>query len=137
MFEKVEELAGEANDAVERVESRSTMAKAQAQALAIALFAKLGLSGEWFSAVQNPFDPFAQANRGQMAGADVAVRLVVALVVGGLMAAFLLPIAINEIATVDTASWTSGAASLWEILPVMIVLAIFLFFVGIAVSGRF
>lgn len=71
-------------------------------------------------------------------GADNAVNLVVALVVGGLMAAFLLPIAIDEIATVDTSSWTSGAAAMWDILPVMIVLAIFLFFVGVALrrSGR-
>jgi small-conductance mechanosensitive channel len=80
---------------------------------------------------------FKRADRGQMTGADSAVNLVVALVVGGLMAAFLLPIAIDEIATVDTSSWTSGAASLWEILPVMIVLAIFLFFVGMAVRRRF
>lgn len=80
---------------------------------------------------------FKRADRGQMTGADNAVNLVVALVVGGLMAAFLLPIAIDEIATVDTSSWTSGASALWEILPVMIVLAIFLFFVGMAVSRRF
>lgn len=76
-------------------------------------------------------------DRGQT-GADNAVNLVVSLVVGGLMAAFLLPIAIDEIATVDTSSWTSGASAMWEILPVMVVLAIFLFFVGVALkrSGR-
>lgn len=76
--------------------------------------------------------------RAQSNGASRAVNLVVALVVGGLMAAFLLPIAIDEIAGVDTSSWDSGAAALWGILPVMIVLAIFLFFVGVALkrSGR-
>jgi small-conductance mechanosensitive channel len=75
--------------------------------------------------------------RGQM-NASGAVDLVVGLVVGGLMAAFLLPIAIDEITGVDTSSWDSGAASLWNILPVIMVLAIFLFFVGIALvrSGR-
>lgn len=68
-----------------------------------------------------------------------AVSLVVALVVGGLMAAFLLPIAIDEIVGVDTSGWTDGAAAMWDILPVMIVLAIFLFFVGVALakSGKF
>jgi small-conductance mechanosensitive channel len=66
------------------------------------------------------------------ADASRAVEIVVALVVGGLMAAFLLPIAIDEIVAVDTSSWTNGASSLWDILPVMIVLAIFLFFVGLA-----
>lgn len=75
-------------------------------------------------------------NRAQMGGAGRAVDLVVALVVGGLMAAFLLPIAIDEIAGVDTTSWDNGAAALWNILPVMIVLAIFLFFVGVALSRR-
>lgn len=76
--------------------------------------------------------------RAQSNGASKAVNLVVALVVGGLMAAFLLPIAIDEIAGVDTSSWDDGAAALWGILPVMIVLAIFLFFVGVALrrSGR-
>lgn len=98
-------------------------------------------SGEGFreepSASGGGFGAFRQANRAQ-SGADQAVNLVVALVVGGLMAAFLLPIAIDEIATVDTSSWTSGASAMWEILPVMIVLAIFLFFVGVALrrSGR-
>jgi len=67
-------------------------------------------------------------------GASQAVNLVVALVVGGLMAAFLLPIAIDEIAAVDTTSWDNGAAALWGILPVMVVLAVFLFFVGVALS---
>lgn len=79
---------------------------------------------------------FADDSRAQ--GANGAVNLVVALVVGGLMAAFLLPIVIDELATVDTASWSDGAAALWGILPVMIVLAVFLFFVGVALrrSGR-
>lgn len=72
-------------------------------------------------------------NRAQ-SGADEAVSVVVGLVVGGLMAAYLLPMAIEEIVAVDTSSWTAGAAELWELLPVMIVLAIFLFFVGLALQ---
>lgn len=78
-------------------------------------------------------EPFSMGNRGQ-SGASTAVNLVVALVVGGLMAAFLLPIAIDEIEAVDTSSWDGGAAALWDILSVMVVLAIFLFFVGMALS---
>lgn len=80
----------------------------------------------------------ANDQRGQIGGggAGRAVNLVVALVVAGLMAAFLLPIAIDEISAVDTSSWDGGAAALWNILPVMIVLAIFLFFVGLALSRR-
>lgn len=71
--------------------------------------------------------------RAQMGGgAGKAVNVVVGLVVGSLMAAYLLPLAINEIMAVETTAWSDGAAALWEILPVMIVLAIFLFFVGLA-----
>lgn len=67
-------------------------------------------------------------------GADDAVSVVVSLVVGGLMAAYLLPLAIDEIVQVDTTNWTSGAAEMWDLLPVMIVLAIFLFFVALAIE---
>lgn len=83
-------------------------------------------------------DGFMSDNRAQIAGggANRAVDLVVALVVAGLMAAFLLPIAIDEIEAVDTTSWSDGAAALWNILPVMVVLAIFLFFVGLALARR-
>lgn len=74
-------------------------------------------------------------DRAQMGSAGTAVDLVVALVVAGLMAAFLLPIAINEITSVETGTWgDNGAASLWNILPVIIVLSIFLFFVSIAID---
>jgi len=73
-------------------------------------------------------------NRGQMNTANRAVQVVVALTVGGLVAAFLLPVAINEIVGVDTSSWGSGASSMWEILDVVIVLVVFLFFIGLAIS---
>lgn len=66
--------------------------------------------------------------------ANQAVNVVVGLLVGGLMAAFLLPLAINELVAVDTSSWTSGAGELWSLLQVMIVLAIFLFFTQLAVN---
>jgi len=102
-------------------------AKRKAQAAAMKLF-------DSPEAQTAAMEPFAMDNRGQVSGASTAVNLVVGLVVGGLMAAFLLPIAIDEIVGVDTSSWTNGAGALWEILPVMVVLAIFLFFVGLALS---
>lgn len=71
-------------------------------------------------------------DRAQGAMANRAVNIVVGLTVGGLVAAFLLPIAIDEIVAVDTSSWGSGASSLWDILDVIMVLAVFLFFIGIA-----
>ena len=76
---------------------------------------------------------FAADSRAQ-SGASAAVEVIVGLVVGGLMAAFLLPMAINEIVGVSTTDWGSGAAELWGLLPVVIVLAVFLFFVGLALN---
>lgn len=78
---------------------------------------------------------FEGQDRAQMGSAKTAVTLVVALMVGGIVAAFLLPVAINEIVSVDTSNWGSGAASLWDILDLIIVLAVFLFFIGVALAA--
>lgn len=67
--------------------------------------------------------------------AQRAVSLVVALMVGGLVAAFLLPVAIDEIVAVDTSSWGSGASSLWDVMDLIVVLAVFLFFIGVALAA--
>lgn len=67
--------------------------------------------------------------------ARVAISLVVALTVGALVAAFLLPVGINEIVGVDTSNWSTGAQSMWNILDVIIVLAVMLFFFGIALAA--
>lgn len=73
-------------------------------------------------------------DRGQVAGG--MLNKIVALTVGGLVTAFLLPIAINEIAAEGAGTeWSSGAQALWGILDVMIVLGAFLMFVGVALSG--
>lgn len=108
------------------------MAETKAFAAAITLFSMLGLTGHAKTATRQSL---GMDTRGQ-AGADSATNLVVGLVVAGLMAAFLLPIAIEEISNVSTSEWSDGAASLWSVLPIMIVLAIFLFFVGLALNSR-
>lgn len=75
-------------------------------------------------------------NRAQAGGSAMkAVSLVVALTVGGIVAAFLLPIAIEELVNVSTTGWSDGAAALWNILDVIVVLAVFLFFVGVALAA--
>lgn len=75
-------------------------------------------------------------DRGQMNMANRAVQVVVALTVGGLVAAFLLPVAIDELVSVDTTSWGSGAAAMWDVLDIIIVLVVFLFFIGLAITRR-
>lgn len=80
-------------------------------------------------------DTFASADRGQM-GAMRVVSLIVALTVGAIVAAFLLPIGLSELSGSslgDNAS--SGATALWGILDVIIVLAVFLFFIAIALRA--
>lgn len=67
--------------------------------------------------------------------ANRAVGLVVGLMVAGIVAAFLLPVAIDEIVGVDTSSWGSGASSLWGILDLILVLAVFLFLIGLALAS--
>jgi hypothetical protein len=81
---------------------------------------------------------FLEADRGQVNAAGAAVEVVVAIMVAGLVAAFLLPIAIQEIVAVDTTGWSSGAAEMWGIMDVIIVLGVFLMMIGIALaqSGR-
>jgi len=116
----------------ETLENHTSIAMEQAKATVFAfLLGTLGLSG-------NKAHKFVYgADRAQMTtGADKAVNLVVGLMVGGLVAAFLLPVAINEIVGVDTSSWGSGASSIWNIMDLIIVLAVFLFFIGIALRYK-
>jgi hypothetical protein len=76
---------------------------------------------------------FIQDSKAQ-SGADQAVNVVVGLVVAALTAAFLIPIGIEELVNVSTSNWSSGAASLWGILDVIIVLAVFLIMINMAVN---
>jgi hypothetical protein len=78
-------------------------------------------------------EKFIQNSRAQ-SGADQAVNVVVGLVVAALTAAFLIPIGIEELVNVSTSNWSSGAASLWGILDVIIVLAVFLIMINMAVN---
>jgi len=65
-----------------------------------------------------------------------SVEVIVSVLVMSLLAAYLVPVAVGELATVDTSGWPAGAAEMWGLLSVMIVLAIFLFFVQAAVNTR-
>lgn len=76
---------------------------------------------------------FIQDSKAQ-SGADQAVNVVVGLVVAAITAAFLIPIGIEELVNVSTSNWSSGAASLWGILDVIIVLAVFLIMINMAVN---
>lgn len=67
--------------------------------------------------------------------AMVVVGLVVGLFVAALMGALVLPVGVDEINNVSTSAWSSGATSLWDTLDIIIILALFLFFIGLALSA--
>ena len=76
------------------------------------------------------FDDRAQTS------ANNVVSLVVALLVGALVAAFLIPIAVEAIADAELgANVSPEAESLWETLDIIIILVVFLFFVGLAMAA--
>lgn len=64
------------------------------------------------------------------------VEIAVGVMVVGLLAAFLLPVAIDEITAVDTSSWGDAETQLWDLLPIFFVLAILLFIIGWAMRAR-
>lgn len=78
-------------------------------------------------------DDRAQGSTGALAKRAIAV--VVGLTVGGLVAAFLLPVALDQIVAVDTTNYSDGAAAMWNLMDVIITLAVVLFFVGIALAA--
>jgi hypothetical protein len=78
---------------------------------------------------------FGRDSRAQVNGANRAVDVVVGLLVGSLLSAYLLPLVIDELGAVDTSSWTGGAGELWTLLQLMVVLSIFLFFANLALNA--
>jgi hypothetical protein len=82
---------------------------------------------------QEKMKVLAKSMMDDRAQAGQAVNVVVSLMVSGLVAAFLLPVAIEEIVNVDTTNWGSGATSLWNIMDLIIVLGAFLFMIQMAV----
>ena len=64
-----------------------------------------------------------------------AVGIIVALTVGLLLVAFLIPVALEELAAVETVDWSDGAASLFGILDLIAILVVFLVFIGWAMKA--
>ena len=74
--------------------------------------------------------------RGQQSAANRMVALIVSLTVGAIIAAYLLPLGLQELTGADLGENTSeGAESLWGIMDVMIVLSLFLAFVAVALAA--
>lgn len=64
---------------------------------------------------------------------EQGVSVIVGVTVAALMAALVLPVAIDELVAVNTGSWSSGASSIFNILDLIFVLVLFLVAIGWAV----
>lgn len=86
---------------------------------------------------KNTARALATDDRGAVSARE-GIKLVIAIFVSVLVAAFLYPIALDEMFTANTSNWSSGAVALWDILPLVAVLALFMYFIGSALmsSGR-
>lgn len=74
----------------------------------------------------------AEDDRGRFNATNKAVNVIVGLTVAGIVAAFLIPVALDEIVAVDTTSYSDGAQQMWDILDLVMVLAVFLMFIQLA-----
>lgn len=54
---------------------------------------------------------------------ELTVNNVIALVVGLIVLAIMLPVAIDEISGVNTTGWSTSVAAVWDLLPIIAVLA--------------
>lgn len=87
---------------------------------------------EKFGLDESRLNQDTRANTFMSRGVDIAVGILVV----GLLTAYLLPIAIDEIVTVDTTSWGNAEAQLFDLLPLFFVLAILLFIVAKAMQNK-
>lgn len=63
------------------------------------------------------------------------VGLVLALVIGAILIGNVLPVGIDAMFTADTSSWDSTTTSIWDILPVFVILAALVALAGIAMDA--
>lgn len=62
------------------------------------------------------------------------VGLVLALVIGAILIGNVLPVGIDAMFTADTSSWDSTTKSIWDILPVFVILAALVALAGMAMD---
>ena len=133
-----EKLGGDekAQEAVEEAADNFQIDKANLGKVLVSAKALIGGSQFNFSEVAGfASQEMGRSDRAQI-GAGTAVGLIVALTVAAIVAAFLLPIGIEELAGAELGEDASdGATALWGILDVMIILAVFLLFTGIALAS--
>jgi len=61
---------------------------------------------------------------------SLEVNAIISLVIGLIVLAIMLPVALTEIMGVDTTTWDSSVAAVWDLLPILAVLAGLVMIVG-------
>jgi len=62
------------------------------------------------------------------------VGLVLALVIGAILIGNVLPVGVDAMFTADTSAWDSTTKSIWDILPIFVILAALVALAGIAMD---
>lgn len=66
---------------------------------------------------------------------EEGVGIVIAFTISAILVAFLLTVGIDEIVAQDTSNWSSGAQSIWNIMDLILIVGIFLLWIGWAISS--
>lgn len=69
-----------------------------------------------------------------MADMKEAMNYAIVIFVGALLASILLPIAISNWFDANQTGWGNDTITIWDVTPVLIVLAVFIFFIAMAVD---
>lgn len=62
------------------------------------------------------------------------MKTIIALAVGALIAAFIVPVALDQVVNVSTSNYSSGAAALWNNMDLFVTLGVFGIFIALAID---
>ena len=68
----------------------------------------------------------------EAADGQLSVGNIISLVIGLIVLAIMLPVALTELMDVDTTGWNASVAAVWDLLPILAVLGGLVMIVGYA-----
>ena len=68
----------------------------------------------------------------EAADGQLSVGNIISLVIGLIVLAIMLPVALTELMDVDTTGWATSVAAVWDLLPILAVLGGLVMIVGYA-----
>jgi hypothetical protein len=97
------------------------------------LYLVLFYVGQCASVVLSFLSPMIGNTYGGVGGLS---NMIIGIAVAGLVASFILPIAISNLFSANTTGWSTDATNMWAILPVVAVLVVVIAFVGYVRTRR-